>query len=44
MDEVINLFDHADIYGKSTCESLFGEMLHNRLGLREKIILQTKIS
>ena len=44
LDEGINLFDHADIYGNGTCETLFGEMLHARPGLREKIKLQTKCS
>ena len=42
MDEGINMFDHADIYGNTTCETLFGEMLQSRPGLREKIKLQTK--
>ncbi len=44
MDEGIDLFDHADIYGNTTCETLFGEMLQSRPGLREKIKLQTKCS
>jgi predicted oxidoreductase len=44
LDEGINLFDHADIYGNTTCETLFGEVLHTRPGLREKIKLQTKCS
>lgn len=44
LDEGITLFDHADIYGSGSCESLFGDMLHTRPGLREKIKLQTKCS
>ncbi|MEG0362046.1 MAG: aldo/keto reductase [Longicatena sp.] len=38
----INFFDHADIYGGGTCESLFGEVLKNDPTLREQMIIQTK--
>ena len=38
----INFFDHADIYGKGRCEELFGQVLTP--SLREKIILQSKCS
>jgi len=43
----INLFDHADIYGRKVgglghCEKLFGDILAQNPGLREKIIIQTK--
>lgn len=38
----IIFFDHADIYGNRQCEKLFGEVLSRNLGLREKIIIQTK--
>ncbi|MFA5542524.1 MAG: aldo/keto reductase [Bacilli bacterium] len=38
----INFFDHADIYGGTKSESLFGEVLAKNPGLREKIIIQTK--
>lgn len=37
-----NFFDHADIYGRGTCEEIFGSVLHKNPGLREKIILQSK--
>ncbi len=37
-----NHFDHADIYGGGTCESLFGEVLAESPQLREKIILTSK--
>lgn len=37
-----NFFDHADIYGGGKCEEIFGSVLHNNPGLREKIILQSK--
>lgn len=38
----INYFDHADIYGNGTCETLMGQALTNMHGTREKIILQSK--
>ncbi|MEG0710536.1 MAG: aldo/keto reductase [Longicatena sp.] len=38
----INFFDHADIYGGGTCESLFGEVLKKDPTLREQMIIQTK--
>ncbi|MCB2197680.1 MAG: aldo/keto reductase [Bacteroidetes bacterium] len=38
----ITTFDHADIYGNHTCESLFGEALKLKKGLREKIQIITK--
>lgn len=44
VSEGITLFDHADIYGGGRCEELFGEMLSQNKGLREKIQLQTKCS
>lgn len=38
----ITTFDHADIYGGYTCESLFGDALALNPSLREKIELVTK--
>lgn len=38
----ITLFDHADIYRSGKAESVFGEVLAQTPGLREKIRLQTK--
>ncbi len=35
-------FDHADIYGGSACETMFGKVLANDKSLREKMILQSK--
>lgn len=40
MEKGANFFDHADIYGKKTCEALFGKVITP--SLREKMILQTK--
>ena len=42
LENGINFFDHADIYGKGRCEELFGKVLTP--SLREKIILQSKCS
>ena len=42
LENGINFFDHADIYGKGRCEELFGQVLTP--SLREKIILQSKCS
>ncbi len=38
----INFFDHADIYGRGHCETLFGEVLKRNPELRERMIIQTK--
>jgi predicted oxidoreductase len=35
-------FDHADIYGRGACETLFGEVLRESPGLRENLILTGK--
>ena len=42
LDEGINFFDHADIYGSGQSEARFAEALHMNPGLREKMILQSK--
>ena len=36
------LFDHADIYGRSECESLFGDVLKSTRGMRDRILIATK--
>ena len=41
--EGINFFDHADVYGGGRCEEKFSEALDMNSGLREKMILQTKV-
>jgi predicted oxidoreductase len=38
----ITLFDHADIYTRGKSEAVFGEVLKQRPGLRERILLQSK--
>lgn len=38
----INFFDHADIYGGGTCEAVFGKVLKRRPEWRKQMIIQTK--
>lgn len=42
LDEGINFFDHADIYGGGHSESKFSQSIEMNPGLREKMILQSK--
>lgn len=42
LDEGINFFDHADIYGQGRCEELFAEAIQMSPSIREKMILQSK--
>ena len=42
MENGINFFDHADIYGGGECESFFAKVFPMNADLREKVILQTK--
>ncbi len=42
LDNGINMFDHADIYGHGLAEAAFGEALKSQSHLREKIIIQSK--
>jgi predicted oxidoreductase len=42
LDEGINFFDHADVYGGGKSEEKFAEALGMNPSLREKMILQTK--
>lgn len=38
----INFYDHADIYGGGKSEEIFGEVLKRNLGMREKMVIQSK--
>jgi predicted oxidoreductase len=38
----INLFDHADIYGKGRSEEVFGKAVNLRSSIRDKMIIQSK--
>lgn len=42
LDEGINFFDHADIYGAGKSETVFANTLKNISALREDIFIQTK--
>ncbi|MGG1677872.1 aldo/keto reductase family oxidoreductase [Neobacillus sp. NRS-1170] len=42
LEEGVNFFDHADIYGSGTCEEIFADAIHMNAAVREKIILQSK--
>ena len=42
LENGINFFDHADIYGQGNSERLFGEYLKSHPGAREKMFIQTK--
>ena len=43
LDEGINFFDHADVYGGGKSEEKFSEALGMNSTLREKMLLQTKV-
>ncbi len=42
LDMGVTTFDHADIYGRHTCEELFGNALAERPALRDQIEIVTK--
>ena len=42
MEQGVNMFDHADIYGGGNCEELFAEAIGMNPEIREKIVLQSK--
>lgn len=42
VDEGINYFDHADVYGFGASEEYFGKILKMHPGLRDKIFIQSK--
>ena len=42
LEEGINFFDHADIYGGCQSEKVFGEVLKRNPDYRHKMIIQTK--
>jgi predicted oxidoreductase len=42
LDEGINFFDHANIYGRGKAEEAFSAVWKEIPGLREKIVVQTK--
>ncbi|WP_160680143.1 aldo/keto reductase [Clostridium sp. C8-1-8] len=44
LEEGINFFDHADIYGGGKSEEIFADSIEMNSSLREKMIIQTKCS
>ncbi len=42
LEEGINFFDHADIYGGGKSEEIFAEAIGMKANIREQIIIQTK--
>ncbi|WP_273321004.1 aldo/keto reductase [Vallitalea guaymasensis] len=42
LEEGINFFDHADIYGGGKSEEVFADAINMNPSIREKIIIQTK--
>ena len=42
LENGVNFFDHADIYGKGESERLFGAYLKRNPSVRDKIFIQTK--
>ena len=44
IEQGINFFDHADIYGRGTSEEIFADAIGMTSEIREKIILQSKCS
>ena len=42
MDMGVHFFDHADIYAGGEAERIFGQVLADNPGLREKMVLQSK--
>lgn len=42
LEEGINYFDHADIYGGGRSEEVFADAIEMRPSMREKLIIQTK--
>lgn len=44
LDNGVNFFDHADIYAKGECESIFSDAIQMNATKREKMIIQSKCS
>ncbi len=42
LEQGINFFDHADIYGDGSCEEIFAEAIDMKPDVRENILLQSK--
>lgn len=42
LEQGVTLFDHADIYGNGKSEEIFGQVLAENKGMRERMRIQTK--
>ncbi|MFR5072148.1 MAG: aldo/keto reductase [Bianqueaceae bacterium] len=42
LEQGVNFFDHADIYGGGACEEIFAKAVHMKPSVRESIIPQSK--
>ncbi|MDR2805162.1 MAG: aldo/keto reductase [Dysgonamonadaceae bacterium] len=42
LDQGVNFFDHADIYGNGACETLFSQAIGMNSRIREQMIIQSK--
>lgn len=42
LDNGVNFFDHADVYGMGSCERLFGEAMALSPGIRDRMLIQGK--
>lgn len=42
IEQGINFFDHADIYGNGECEKIFGQWLKNSTVKRDELVVQSK--
>lgn len=42
LDNGVDFFDHADIYGGGKSEEIFGQVLRRNPGMREKMLIQSK--
>lgn len=42
LENGINFFDHADIYGNGQCEEIFADAINMNNSIREKMIIQSK--
>lgn len=42
LENGVNYFDHADVYGMGSCERLFGEAMALSPGIRDKMLIQGK--
>ncbi|MDE6624910.1 MAG: aldo/keto reductase [Lachnospiraceae bacterium] len=43
LEQGITLFDHADVYGNGKSEEIFGQVLTENKGMRERMRIQTKL-